>query len=354
MKVYFTSAQTISPQDTFLKTEFPETISEFSEPLRNKPINFKEYFSPLKSRRINRLIKTAHVCAIEAINQARIEKPEAIITASGIGCVESTEKFLNDMLNSNEGLLAPTAFIQSTSNAIGGHIALHYNCQGYNVLYAQKSLSFETAIHDTFLRLLDKTEENILLGGFDELTDENCKLKQDIGIFKTGNLTNTSFLDIATKGSIPGEACSFFNLSTNPQKKALAELIGIKIDHQEKDTQATKNWIADFLSEKNMNYNDIDLVLMGHNGDKTTNDVYNNISDSCFSNSNIAYFKNFCGEYDTSSAFGTWFAIKALETKVIPEYSTIHNRKRKINNVLLYNQQQSKYHSLILMKSVSE
>ena len=354
MKIFFTAAQTISPQDTFLKKEFPVTVSEYSEPLKNKAINFRDYFPPLQSRRINRLIKTGHVCAIETIKQAKIEKPDAIITASGLGCVESTERFLNDMLKTDEGLLSPTSFIQSTSNAIGSQIALHFKCQGYNVLYAQKSFSFETALHDSLLRLMDKTEENILLGGFDELTTENCKLKQNIGLFKQELFKNTSLLQSNSRGCIPGEGCTFFVLSSKPSANALAELTNVTFTHKEQDLDTTKNWISAFLANNNLIFNDIDLVLMGYNGDNTTNSFYNSIAASSFQNSNIAHYKNLCGEYDTSSSFGTWFAVKALENRRIPNYSIIQNKGREIKNVLLYNQQQSKYQSLILIKSVSQ
>ena len=122
MKVYIRATQSISPQDTFMQKGIPETVIEYTNPLKNIRPDFNEYFSIIQSRRINDLIKTGHICAVETIKQAGIEKPDAIITGSGLGCVESTEKFLNDMLRTNEGLMAPTAFIQSTSNAIGAQI----------------------------------------------------------------------------------------------------------------------------------------------------------------------------------------------------------------------------------------
>jgi 3-oxoacyl-[acyl-carrier-protein] synthase II len=353
MKVFITGAQAISPQDTFLNKDVPENILKYTEPLSNIAVNFKDYFPPLQSRRINRLIKTGHICALETVKQAGIEKPDAIITGSGLGCVESTEKFLNDMLTTDEGLLAPTSFIQSTSNAIGAQIALHFNCQGYNVLYAQKAYSFENALHDAFLRVIDGEEKNILVGGFDEITLENWKLKQNIGLYKKDPFTNTEILNTKTEGSIPGEGSAFFLLTTEPVNNALAELVNLHQYSSELAGNDVGKWIIESLAKNSIPIDNIDLVLLGFNGDESTDRFYREMMDTTFNNATLAYYKHLCGEYDTAIAFGTWIGVNALMNNKLPKHSLITNRNRDFKTILIYNQHQSKNHSLIILKTAN-
>ncbi len=44
--------------------------------------------------------------------------PGAIITGTALGCLEDTVTFLTRMIELNEELLPPTAFIQSTHNTV--------------------------------------------------------------------------------------------------------------------------------------------------------------------------------------------------------------------------------------------
>ena len=50
--------------------------------------------------------------------------PDAIITGTGLGCLEDTEKFLTAMVTNKEEFLTPTSFIQSTHNTVSAQIAL--------------------------------------------------------------------------------------------------------------------------------------------------------------------------------------------------------------------------------------
>jgi len=346
MKVYIRSTESISPQKTFLRNEIPENIIEYNTLLKNICPNFKEYFPPLLSRRINTLIKTGHVCAIETINKAGIEKPDAIITGSGLGCVASTEKFLNDMLKTNEGLLAPTSFIQSTSNAIGAQIALHYTCKGYNVLYAQKSLSFDCALQDALLRIKD----NELVGGFDEITQENYLLKQNIGLYKKKPFPNLNMIKSNSTGSIAGEGASFFLLSDQLTDNNLAELMGVWITPSKLNNSEIADWIKFSIANVGLKPGDIDVIVSGFNGDIKTDRIYKDILVSGFSSSTHAYYKHLCGEYDAATAFGLWFSVMAVSNNCIPVHSLLSDKKRDYNKVLLYNQHDAKYHSLTLLQ----
>lgn len=352
MAVYIQSAQSISPQDTFMKNDVPDTFLEIAEVMFCQKINFKTYLPPLQARRISRMIKNCYACAIETLKAAELEKPEAIITASGLGCIEPTEKFLNDMLKTDEGLLAPTSFIQSTSNAVGGQLALHYKCNGYNVLYAQKSLSFESALLDAIMRIEDNEEVHILLGGFDEITSENCALKQNIGLFKKSDITNKNIPGNESKGAIPGESTSFFLLSNMSTPNSLAKINFTATSFGEKTTEESKEWIESSLKLHGVACTDIDLLLTGFNGDQSTDRYYKSITSECFDQSTIARYKHLCGEHDTATAFGTWLAAVSLKNRALPKHCIINEANRPIKNVLLYNQLNGSHHSLIMLQEV--
>ena len=59
--------------------------------------------------------------------------------------------FLTKMVENNEELLTPTAFIQSTHNTIGAQIALMLQCNNYNNAFVHRGFSFESALLDAML-----------------------------------------------------------------------------------------------------------------------------------------------------------------------------------------------------------
>jgi 3-oxoacyl-[acyl-carrier-protein] synthase II len=350
MTIYIRATQTISPQETFPGKGIPENVKLYENFLKCDLPDFKQYFSPLQLRRMNKLIKAGNVCAIETIREANIDKPDAILTGTGLGCVEDTEKFLHNMLQTNEGLLNPTAFIQSTHNTIGAQIALNYNCKGYNVLFAHKTASFDNALLDSVLHFKDGLASNILVGGFDEITLENYNLKKGIGQFKKIPCTNLDIRNSQTSGSIPGEGSTFFLLSDRPSPNDYAILEAVNILSYCIHEESIKEWFHKTLLKHNLAFDDIDLVLSGINGDFEKDKIYNSILKSCFNNSIQAYYKHLCGEYDTASSFGMWLACNAIKKKYIPQHIILKPKKRSLNHVLIYNQDNMRNHCMILLR----
>lgn len=88
-------------------------------------------------RRMAPGVKMSLHAAMQAMQEARITQLDAIITGTGLGCLQDSEKFLNAVLDQDEEYLAPTSFIQSTHNAVGAQIAIHLGCKAYNFTYVQ-------------------------------------------------------------------------------------------------------------------------------------------------------------------------------------------------------------------------
>lgn len=133
---------------------------------------FSELIPAAQLRRMSPIMKIGVFAALKAHQLAGKPTLDAIITATGKGCVTDTAKFL---ISYNENAVSPTAFIQSTHNAIAGQIALILQSQAYNFTYTQAEKSFEAAFLDAQM-LLNEGAKNVLCGWFEEYENAaECK-----------------------------------------------------------------------------------------------------------------------------------------------------------------------------------
>ena len=172
-------------------------------------------------RRMSRVLKTGVSTAVECLGgRENIDRIDAVVTATGLGCLADSEKFLRNVIDGNEQLLNPTPFIQSTFNTVGGQVALlrHNHC--YNVTYVNRGHSFEDALLDTMMRIDDGESRDVLLGAFDERTESQFRIMQRMGCYRqadagegavfaelTAEATSRSFAAV-TRVDFPGEALS--------------------------------------------------------------------------------------------------------------------------------------------------
>lgn len=162
-------------------------------------------------RRMGKLIKTSVTTAVECLGSINnISLLDAIITATGWGCLADSERFLRNIINDKEQLLNPTPFIQSTFNTIGGQIALlaHNHC--YNVTYVNRSHSFEDALLDALMRITDNESCNVLVGAFDEQTPSQLRIMERMGLFRK---------------TACGEGAMFAHLTAAPTENSIAQIV---------------------------------------------------------------------------------------------------------------------------------
>ncbi len=132
--------------------------------------DIRKYVKPIESRRMGKLMKSSLLSSLEALAQAGIDVPDAIVTGTAYGCLDNSEQLLNQIREENEGLLKPTYFMQSTHNTIGSNIAIKTHCHGYNVTYTQGNRSLQWALHDAELLLRSGQCRTVLVGCHDEST----------------------------------------------------------------------------------------------------------------------------------------------------------------------------------------
>jgi len=130
--------------------------------------DLKEFLSPMETRRMGKIMKASLLSALQAMKEAGISCPDAIIAATSRGMFELSTQFLEDIVSNGEELLKPTLFMQSTHNTIASAIAIRTGCHGYNITYSQGDDSEEWAIRDAGQRLLHSEASNVLVCSFDE------------------------------------------------------------------------------------------------------------------------------------------------------------------------------------------
>ena len=311
--------------------------------------NYRDYIDPKQLRRMSKIVRMGIVSAKEAMKDAGIDNPDAIITGTGMGCQIDTEKFLNSMIDNDEGLLTPTSFIQSTHNTVGGSIALGNHNHNYNLTYVHRTFSFESALLDSMMLLNEKKANELLLGGFDEITDESWLIKTKIGHYKTEKITGDLFKDDQI-GARAGEGSSFFVLSDKKTDNAYAKVLGVEMFFRPESAKAVHDKITIFLSKHELLVEDIDLVILGNNGDTEFDSNYHELEQSILKDSNTINYKHLCGEYDTSSAFATWMAARIIKEDKIPaSFGAKSSPSKSIDKVLIYNHFRNVNHSLILL-----
>lgn len=279
--------------------------------------------NPTLRRRMSRIIKMGVACGLECMGSTAPEEIGAIITATGLGCLTDTEKFLNAMIDNGERMLNPTPFIQSTFNTIGAQIALLCRIQAYNMTYVHRGLSFESALLDAMMRIAEG-DNKVLVGAVDEITPASHAVQHRLGLLK---------------GSRAGEGAQFFLLDSRPDALTSPILCGIETFIGSHSSQDISERITRFLKRHGYTPSDIGCFVNGRNGNPAQDAVYEILEKQLFTQAERKTFKDQCGEYQTASAYAVWKAAQML-----------NEADTTAKAILIYNHYQTINHSLILLK----
>ena len=132
--------------------------------------DYRSLFSVLEARRMGRLLKRAVWTADQALKQAGIAVPDAVVVGTDFGCIENSESFLKALKGIDDAPMRPTHFMQSTHNTIASLIAIRLGCHGYNATYSHRGRSFESALQDAATQIALGDIDTALVGWFDEMT----------------------------------------------------------------------------------------------------------------------------------------------------------------------------------------
>lgn len=176
--------------------------------------DYGHYLPPMKARRMGKLQKRALVTALKAMEISGIEKPDAVLNGTAMGCMENTVQMLNGLAAESEAVNMPTCFMQSTHNTVASMIAIYTKNHGYNTTYSHRTISFELALQDAFLRLRAGLARTALVCVNDELTELQLQQPRFFGQMEVHDRSEA------------------WMLSVEPGDHPLYEIENVKIIHQ--------------------------------------------------------------------------------------------------------------------------
>lgn len=278
MKVYIKTATQISMQQP-LSEEWMTAPVEHTEPyVRSLDPNFRDWLNPLESRRMGKIMRRALVTAQKVMHDSGVQQPDAVITGTGLGCIENTELFLDQLCREGEEMLKPTYFMQSTHNTISSLISIHDHLHGYNTTYSHKSVSFDSAFLDAYTQLLLGDIHTALVTGNDEMTPTYFSILQRAGY-------------VGQPGQVAaGEASVAMMLTTDPTD-ALCEVEEVRMS------------VKDFQLPSSP----VDLLVLGTNGVPQNDSLYQKVAQQMPEVETFEY-KRLFGECYTVSGIGVYAA----------------------------------------------
>ena len=334
MNIYVTHRSSINsvflPENTVcLKTEdIPEGIR-----LKCYEPDYKSFINdPSIRRRMSRVVKMGTAAAMQCLNGFH-GAPDAIITATGLGCLSDTETFLRMIQENMEDLLNPTPFIQSIFNTVGAQIAIALCTSCYNNTWVHRGLSFESALLDAMMMLSGNEAKNVLVGSFEELTNTSFDLFSRLGWYR--------------KGVKAGEGAQFFILST--EEKSPCRLKDITFVATEVLGTELQEKLHSFLLRNHIRPDEIDCLVSGESGNQEEQEFYT-VVEKCIPDSSVVTFKHRSGDYPTVTSFALWLSAQILQTNEIPACLMKTDRKKIIKNLLIYNHFRNINHSFILLE----
>lgn len=351
--VFVNSVGSVSPQNTLDNSLFLEEIVAYeASTLKVIAPNYKEFIPPAAARRMAKGIKMSTASAKTAMAEAKVEENEidAIIVGTGLGCIGDSEKFVKDIIDNDEQYLTPTRFIQSSHNTVAGQIALGMGCKGHNFTYVHSAISFESSLIDAKMQLEENEAQHILVGGVDELVDHHENTHRLIKHIKEESVETMGLLKSNSKGAVFSEGANFFVVSNEKKENAHSQLLTIETFNTLTQEKVSEQ-VSEMLGENGLSASDIDLVVLGNNGDVEFDGYYTELAEGIFKNTPQAYYKHLSGEFDTASAFGFWAGNKILKKQTVPKAIQLNSiAPKKLETILLYNQYRGENHSLVLLK----
>ncbi|MCF0062269.1 beta-ketoacyl synthase chain length factor [Dyadobacter chenwenxiniae] len=345
--MYITDLACISPQRTFDNAFFEGEIKvHFGNRYAAVEPGYGELIPAGLLRRMGKAVRMGVGAGLPLIRKTQVD---GIILGTANGGLEDCLKFLNQIVDYDEGTLTPTHFVQSTPNAVAGNLALMSKVTGYNTTHVHKGLAFEAALLDAMMLLEAKKLERLLVGSVEEISDYNHNIDFLNGHFKNEDSSSENLLTSNSPGSVNGEGATMFVAESIRNENTLAHIKDVdQLSYPSHDDLEMK--LDQFLTRNGLKRPDISSLILGISGDNRTDHLYADFQSKFFPDSNTYTYKNMVGDYPTASAFATWMAVKMLSGHPVPS-SCIQNNpsSQRASNVLIYNHYKGVQHSFILL-----
>ena len=346
--MYITDLKAISPQKTYTdellhgeKIDHADKVYNVIEP---------DYMELIPKGLLRRMGKAVRMGVGTGLPLVKAHPDlDGIIMGTANGGLEDCIKFLNQIVEYDEGVLTPTNFVQSTPNAMAGQLALMGANRGYNVTYTNGGLAFENALLDALLLFQEGAVKKMMLGGIEEISDYNYNIDSLADKYKEEIVKDTELLNSTTPGTVCGEGASIFVLE-NEASDAYAQIVDVEqITYP--TTQDLDACLQHLLDRNKLTVEDIDTVILGYNGDSRHAAWYDHIGNDVLPLSNTLSFKNLIGDYRTCSSFAVWLAAHVLNgsTDLLSHIRMREVHTKEISRILIYNHFDGVRHGFTLL-----
>ena len=305
-----------------------------------------EQIPPGVLRRMGKALRMGVGAALPLMSQSA--SINGIIIGSANAGMDDCVKFLNQIIQYDEGQLTPGSFVQSTSNVIAGQLGMIAKNKGYNITHIHLGLAFENALIDAMMQLNTNPSNAYLLGGVDEISPFHYNIETLAGAYKKEEISNKNLYESTSAGCVVGEGAAMFIVNGSADS-AIAKLGAISTLHST-DKELVKQQLELFLQKNLAAGSAIDLFLSGENGDNRTLPFYTACETLLAEDATIVRYKHMVGDYATASALGLWYACRFLQNQQVPvQMFKKQSTQTGYKHILMYNNFKGLQHSFILV-----
>jgi len=345
--MYIKDLTCISPQKTFDEDFFSiEPIIYTGSQLQAVEPSYEE----IPRGQLRRMGKSNRMATGAGMPLLQKWKTDGIIIGTTDGGMEDCHRFLNQIIQYEEGTLTPTGFVQGAPSSPAGGLALMAANSGYNNTHSNKGLSFENCLMDADLLFMEGRAKSLMVGCVEEISQAQYRIETLAGFIKKEEISTDKLIGCGTTGAVNGEGAAMFILEPTADN-AIAEIVDRDmISNPTFQDLMTK---ANMLLERNgLNVSDIDALMLGYSGDANSDHWYDDFAKQLFPEAGILSFKNLFGENPSASAFATWFAAQLVSGKPAPKLAVQKPVSSELKTILIYNHYQGNQHGFVLVRGV--
>jgi hypothetical protein len=346
--LYIHQTYCISPQQNLLQDDI-EFINEVADKKLLAIEPSYEKIPPGILRRMGKSIRMGVGAALPLMGDTNAMN--GIIMGSANAGMDDCVKFLNQIVQYEEGQLTPGSFVQSTGNVIAGQLALISKNKGYNITHIHLGLAFENALLDAMMQLNTNPSNAYLVGGVDEISPFHYNIETLALSYKKEEISNKNLYESDSEGCIVGEGAAMFMVNSSANG-AIAKIAAISTLHST-DKELVKQQLNLFLQKNLPVGSEIDIFLSGENGDNRTLPFYEACESLLDDDTSILRYKHMTGDFATASALGLWYACQFAQNQQVPTQMFKKKTSKAIyHNILLYNNFKGLQHSFMLTSTL--
>jgi 3-oxoacyl-(acyl-carrier-protein) synthase len=325
--------------------------------------------SLLPPERIKRMGR-GQMLAIAAVRRALAECAPAPArggeTAIALGTAWAEEGdeivFLENLLKLGEKGAKPAYFVNSVKNALASQLALTFGFQGENQTFAHDALSFESALWQGARLLGAGRARHAVVCGVEALVEFQEIHGHLLGWYGADSAPLAPLAEprrAAGQGTIPGEGAAAFVLAApGVAASPLARLAFVRARGPGQRAPALSagselTFVEQVVRDAEMRIEDLELVLLGANGDPALDAVYGEVAASLRARAPslaIAVYRHLTGDFATASALGFELAVRAVAGRALPgEARVVLGAAGPCERVLLYHLTRAGYHSVMIV-----